>query len=94
MRAEPAPMADLPEPPDPVARPAWAHWLWVRKIEIREAGRAIGRSHEWVRTTCLPFDDPRRTLPDIETAERIEAWTRGEITLASFHGPAPAGAAR
>lgn len=90
MRADNAPLADLPEPPDPVLRPPWAHWLWVRKLDFRAAGKAIGRSHEWVRTTCLPFDDPRRTLPDIETGERIEAWTRGEIRPPSFHGPAPA----
>lgn len=70
--------------PQPQARPAMARWLWERKISFRKAGRAIGRSHEWMRRVCLPFDDPLRIEPDAESAILIERYTAGAITPPTF----------
>lgn len=84
-----AQLAELspPEPPAEIRRPALAHYLWNRGIELREAGAAIGRSHTAVANYCRPFGDARRVEPDPATAKRIELWTRGEVPASSFKGP-------
>lgn len=84
MRTPDAALAAPPPAPKALRRPAWAKWLWERNIQTRPAGEAIGKSHEWVRLSCLPFDDPRRAVPDEATAARIEAYTQGAVPPESF----------
>lgn len=78
-------MKDLSTPPAPLNRPTLARYLWDRELSFRAAGEALGRSSEWVRLVCLPFDDPRRRIPDQADMERIHAWTRGEVTPSDFY---------
>lgn len=71
--------------PSPLIRPRLAKFLWERDISFREAGKALDRTGEWVRLICLPFDDPRRRIPDLQDMERIFAWTGGEVTAGDFY---------
>lgn len=73
--------------PEPRQRPAFAQFLWDRGVSHRVAAAAIERSHEYVRRICLPFGDPKRTVPDQETMRRIEAYTCGAITEKDFAEP-------
>ena len=74
----------LPEPPPLRPRPAFARWLWDRGLTYREAAAVLGVSHEWVRSVCLDWDNPRRVTPRLAEALRIEAWTRGEVDCRSW----------
>ncbi len=74
-------------PPAPQTRPLFARFLWERNIQYRPAAKAIGKSHEYVRLICLPFEDNRRITPDPATAERIRAWTQGAVPPESFNAP-------
>lgn len=73
--------------PAPLERPKLARFLWERDICFRSAAEALGRSREWVRRVCLPFDDPRRLVPVEVDIERIVAWTRGEVSAGDFYRP-------
>jgi hypothetical protein len=80
----------MPKPstaPAPLNRPAFAHYLWERDVDFREAAEALGRSREWVRLVCLPFNDPRRRIPNCDDMAVIHAWTGGEIGPPSFYPP-------
>lgn len=68
----------------PPARPALHAFMLDRGISCRRFGKAIGRSHEYVRRLCLPFGDDDRKVPDAETAALIELETRGVVPAASF----------
>lgn len=71
--------------PAPLNRPKLARFLWERDLDFRAAADHLGRSREWVRLVCLPFDDRRRRIPDREDMERIHDWTKGEVTPADFY---------
>jgi len=71
--------------PSPLVRPRLAQFLWERDISFREAGRALDRTGEWVRLICLPFDDPRRRIPDLQDMERVFNWTGGVVTAGDFY---------
>ncbi|HEX7887290.1 MAG TPA: hypothetical protein VF474_15035 [Phenylobacterium sp.] len=73
--------------PAPLNRPKLARFLWDRDLGYAAAGEHLGRSGEWVRLVCLPFDDPRRRIPDADDMARIHAWTLGEVTPADFYRP-------
>jgi hypothetical protein len=79
--------------PSPLVRPRLAQFLWERDISFREAGRALDRTGEWVRLICLPFDDPRRRIPDLQDIQRIYDWTGGEVTAGDFYPAAIRGGA-
>ena len=79
------PDGDSPISPHPVPRPAFARWIWERRLELKEVAVAIGCSHEQVRLICLPFEDGRRRVPTSELLERIVAYTAGEIRPADFY---------
>lgn len=87
MRTEYSACAPVDAVPEPIGRPPLALFLWERGIQYRPAGLAIGKSHEYVRLICLPFDDPRRIRPDAETAATIETWSGGAVPPASFDPP-------
>lgn len=74
-------------PPAPLRRPKLAQFLFERDLSFAAAGEQLGRTREWVRLICLPFDDPRRRVPDLDDMERIVAWTGGEVTPADFYPP-------
>lgn len=73
--------------PSPLERPKLATFLFERDISPGEASRALGRTREWLRLICLPFNDPRRRIPDEADLAKIHAWTKGEITPADFYPP-------
>lgn len=72
---------------EPIRRPPLWRGLVERGIEFRQAGSVLGCSGEFVRLICLPYSDRRRVRPGPEIAQRIEAWTGGEIVPASFDAP-------
>jgi len=81
---------DIPEllsPPAPLVRPKFAQFLFDRGLNYREAGERLGRTREWARLVCLPFDDPRRRIPDAEDIRLIVTWTGGVVTPADFYPP-------
>lgn len=71
--------------PAPLKRPKLAQWLWERDLDFRTAAGRLGRSREWVRLICLPFDDPRRRIPDQDDMARIHALTEGEVGATDFY---------
>ncbi|HZR87869.1 MAG TPA: hypothetical protein VFB02_13750 [Bradyrhizobium sp.] len=71
--------------PPRVVRPKFAHFLFDREVELREAAKALGCSYETVRRVCLPFADPDRRVPGKELMERIFAYTDGEIAPGDFY---------
>lgn len=75
------------KPPTPVARPAFAAWIFERDLTLHQVGEAIGCSAEQVRRICLPFDHPNRRIPDVERMTAIVRFTAGEITVESFYPP-------
>jgi hypothetical protein len=78
-------MNAISAPPAPLVRPKLAVYMFEREITLRMAGEALDQSPDWVRLVCLPFDDPRRRVPNKEAMERIVAWTGGEIAPADFY---------
>ena len=74
-------------PPKPLNRPKLAEYLWRRDIAGPAAAAALGRTRQWLALVLLPFDDPRRRVPDLGDLERIHEWTEGEITPADFYPP-------
>lgn len=91
MRTEYSACCPVEGVPEPIGRPALALFLWERGVQFRPAGKAIGKSHEYVRLICLPFGDPRRLIPDAETAEKIREWTGGAVAPDSFDPPSEPG---
>lgn len=77
--------------PAPLNLPKIAHFIFERGLTMRAAAEQLGRSRQWVQLICLPFDDPRRRIPDVEDMERIHAWSGGELTPADFYPPALSG---
>jgi hypothetical protein len=80
-------MNAIPTPPAPLNRPKLARYLWDRDLTFQAAGAALGRTKEWVRLVCLPFDDVRRRIPDQADMAKIHAWTQGEVMPADFYPP-------
>ena len=74
-------------PPDPITRPKLALYLWERNLRFRDVEAPLGRSYEYIRLTCLPFNDPKRREPDEEFVGRVQAWTQGAVTAADFQPP-------
>lgn len=58
-----------------------------RNLNYSKAGAQLGRSREWVRLVCLPFDDPARRTPDLEDMRTIHDWSQGELTPDGFYPP-------
>lgn len=81
-------MSALPTAPAPLNRPKIALFIWQRGLDYHGFGKAVGRTREWARLVCLPFDDPRRRIPDEADLARIYAWTKGEVSPADFYPPA------
>lgn len=80
-------MALPPSAPQPVARPALYRYYRERGLSLAEVGAVFGKSAEWVRLACLPFDDPRRLVPSAEDVALAHRWTGGEIGPADWYPP-------
>ncbi len=84
--SQPAPEV-IRNAPEPVLRPAFARWVWERKLELKEVGAAVGCSAENVRRIIMPFSERRRRVPGPALMARIIDYTNGEITPADFYAP-------
>lgn len=75
--------------PSPVhaERPRFWRYYRDRGLSVADVARDLGRSREWVRLICLPFDDPRRRIPDQDAMEDIHRYTESEIVPADFYPP-------
>lgn len=71
--------------PAPLERPKLATFLFERDITTAAAAAALGRTREWLRLILLPFNDPRRRIPDAQDLEKIHVWTKGAITPSDFY---------
>lgn len=79
-------------PPAVIRRPELARWVWERFATLKEAGGYFGISREAIRTFCLPFGHPARSVPGRDLMARIHERTAGAIKPDSFHElepPAP-----
>lgn len=65
--------------PPPANRPKFWRFYRDRDLSPVEVGEVFGRSAEWVRLICLPFDDARRRVPDKSDVLRIREWSGGEV---------------
>jgi hypothetical protein len=80
--------------PPRLHRPKFALWRYERNLTLRATAELLARangaavcSHETVRTICLPFGDPRRTLPDQLVLDAIAVLTGGAIGADDFVEP-------
>lgn len=71
--------------PPPRHRPRLAALLFEACVDFRAAAEGLRCSRETVRLICLPFDDPRRRVPNRALMARIVEWTRGEAQPADFY---------
>lgn len=76
-----------PKPPEPVAHPKLAVWMFERKLGPRDAASALSLTPEAVRRYCLEFGHAKRQIPGRDVMARIVAWTEGEVTPNDFHPP-------
>ncbi|ATC25191.1 hypothetical protein CVUC_05270 [Caulobacter vibrioides] len=61
--------------------------MFENDVTLRQAGDALGCSHEHVRRICLHPDDAGRSYPDDDLIARIEAFTQGAVTRKDFPLP-------
>ena len=76
-----------PLAPKPAARPKLWRYYRERGLTSVEVGRVFGRSREWVRQVCLPFDDAKRVIPNEADIRTAYNWSSGEITPADWYPP-------
>lgn len=77
----------MTQPPPEIGRNEFDEWCWRRGIDLRAAADALDASVETIRLIRLPFSDSRRRVPAKELAERIFAYTAGDIVPAHFFPP-------
>lgn len=71
-------------PPHPQPRPKFAHYLFERRVTARDAAKNLDCSHEQIRRICLPYGDPDHRRPSARLKQKIEAWTRGQVSLGDW----------
>lgn len=72
------------KPPE-IGRNKFDEWCWRRGVELREAAKSLDISIETVRRIRLPFSHKARRVPSAELAERIFAYTGGDVGPADFY---------
>lgn len=73
--------------PDPERRPKLWRYYRARGLSGAQVGAVFGKSREWVRQVCRPFDDDKRVVPSPADVERAFDWSAGEITPADWYPP-------
>ncbi len=73
--------------PPPLVRPQFATALFEAGLDYQQAAVALQSSRETIRLICLPFNDPRRRVPNRKLMQRIVDWTEGKIRPADFYEP-------
>lgn len=66
-------------------RPKLWRFYRDRNLTQQQVAEARGRSREWVRRICLPFDDAGRIVPDLADVEWFFEWSGHEITAADWY---------
>ncbi|HTK34583.1 MAG TPA: hypothetical protein VL358_04745 [Caulobacteraceae bacterium] len=75
-------------PPDELALPPLAHWMFRRGMKPAQAAVIVGVSRMQFSRYLLPFGDPRRQVPSEAVMERIQDdLTGGEISAADHYPP-------
>lgn len=74
-------------PPQPLAKPKLAQWMFDRNIRPKQAATRLGVSDKQVRRYLLPFGDPNRQIPSEGIIAEVVDWTDGEIGAADFYPP-------
>jgi hypothetical protein len=73
--------------PEPTARPLFWRFCRDRDLSMTSVARIFGRSRGWAYLICLPFDDPRRRVPDPEDVAAIHEWSGGVIGPPHWYPP-------
>lgn len=73
--------------PDPRPAPAFEAWLNERRLDYAWAAERLGRSREFIRLICLPFDDSKRRDPSGKLVRDIIRLTGGAIRAEDWHPP-------
>lgn len=68
-------------------RPKLWRYYRERHLSREEVGQAFGRTAEWVRLVCLPFDNPNRRVPSLDDVTRAHEWSGGEIKPSDWYPP-------
>lgn len=68
-------------------RPAFDGWLRLRRKDYAWAAEQLGRTREYIRQICLPFDDPKRKDPGGALVREIIVLTDGAIRADDWHPP-------
>lgn len=76
-----------PLAPPPANRPKMWRYCRDRDLKLADVAGVFGRTAEWARLICLPFEDPKRRVPAPEDVARIHAWSGGEIGPADWYPP-------
>jgi hypothetical protein len=76
-----------PHCPAPRPSPAFQDWLNTRRLDYAWAAEKLGRSREYIRLICLPFDDPLRRDPSGRLVRDIIKLTEGAVRPDDWHPP-------
>lgn len=71
----------------PHPRPAFHAWLDLHRKDYAWAAEQLGRSREYVRLMCLPFDDPQRRDPSGRVVRNVVRLTGGAVRPDDWHPP-------
>lgn len=77
----------MSEPLTPHPRPAFDAWLKLHRKDYAWAARELGRTREYVRLLCLPFDDPARRDAPGWIVRAVIRLTHGAVRADDWHPP-------
>ena len=69
----------------PHPRPAFDGWLTLHRRDYAWAAQQLGRSREYIRLICLPFDDGERRDPSGGLVRAIIRLTNGAVRADDWH---------
>lgn len=82
-------LLDVERLPPPKPMPLFALLLFQAGVDYQQAAVALESSRETIRMICLPFEDPRRRVPNRKLMVRIVDWCGGRVRPADFYEPVP-----
>lgn len=77
----------MTEKTDP-SRPKLHNFLTQRDLDHFQGAALLGCSGEYVRRMCLPFDDPRRSVPSKTLRRQFSERTAGAVGEGDWDRPA------